>query len=229
MTEVVSIVAMPEGMNSAPVLRVPRLTAGYAGKAITRIENLHIRAGEAALLAGRSGSGKTTALLAIAGLAQRIEGEISVDDTLVSSLSPRARDRHRGQHIGLVFQDLHLAYGLTALENMLLAPFSAGHKRDVVRATDLLKGLGLEARIRARAETLSRGEAQRVAIARAMLIEPSLILADEPTASLDDEACEKVLDLLLGATRETGAALLIATHDSRVKSRISNVVVAEPA
>ncbi|BDD66166.1 hypothetical protein Sj15T_11870 [Sphingobium sp. TA15] len=115
--------------------------------------------------------------------------------------------------------------GLSALDNLLLAPFASGQRQDRARATELLTRLGLADRVHAGAETLSRGEAQRTAIARAMLIGPSLILADEPTASLDDESCETVLALLLDATRESGAALVIATHDSRVKARVSNIAL----
>ena len=122
---------------------------------------------------------------------------------------------------------MHLIPGLSALDNLLLAPFAAGVRRDRTKAQGLLERLGLSNRIHARAETLSRGEAQRTAIARAMLLYPYLILADEPTASLDDEACTAVLDLLLQATRESGAALVIATHDARVRARVSNRARAE--
>lgn len=211
------------------MLAIDGLVAGYRRLPIARLGRLDVAAGEAALLTGASGAGKTTLLLAIAGLADVLGGRIGIAGTNVVPRAPRARDRHRGRHIGLVFQDLHLVPGLSALDNMLLAPFAAGIATDRPRAAALLERLGLAHRIRARAETLSRGEAQRVAIARAMLLRPRLILADEPTASLDDLSCAAVIDLLLEATRDSGAALVIATHDSRIKARVPNVALAEAA
>ncbi|WP_375397156.1 ABC transporter ATP-binding protein [uncultured Sphingomonas sp.] len=209
------------------MLKVSNLLAGYGARPLARLSDLTVGDGEAAVLTGPSGSGKTTLLLAIAGMADRLDGTIEINDTEVGRLGPRARDRHRGRHIGMVFQDLHLVPGLSALDNLLLAPYASGAVRDRDRAIALLDRLGLATRRQARAETLSRGEAQRTAIARAALLRPSLILADEPTASLDDDACIVVLDLLLEATRDSGAALLIATHDGRVKQRVANVAVAE--
>lgn len=211
------------------MLAVDGLVAGYRGRAIARMGRLCVAGGDAAVLAGASGAGKTTLLLAIAGLADVLAGSVGIDGTDVAALGPRARDRHRGRHIGLVFQDLHLVPGLSALDNMLLAPFAAGAAPDRARATALLSQLGVSHRLGARAETLSRGEAQRVAIARAMLMRPRLILADEPTASLDDAACHTVLALLLDATRATGAALIVATHDARVKALIPASTTAEAA
>ena len=213
----------------ADVLAIAGLVAGYAARPIARMGALTVAGGKAAVLAGPSGAGKTTLLLAIAGLADVLAGSIDIDGADVARLTSRQRDRHRGRHIGLVFQDLHLVPGLSALDNMLLAPFAAGVPSDRTRARALLDRLGLSHRIGARAETLSRGEAQRVAIARAMLLRPQLILADEPTASLDDEACRTVLGLLLDATRETGAALVIATHDARVKASVPDIAWAEAA
>lgn len=211
------------------MLTVKGLVAGYGDRSIARLKYLSVDAGEAAVLTGASGAGKTTLLLGIAGLADRISGSICIDAENVGELSARARDRHRGRRIGMIFQDLHLIPGLSAIDNLLVAPYAAGAPRDGERAMALLERLGVAHRAHARSETLSRGEAQRTAIARAMLMHPQLILADEPTASLDDEACDAVLSLLLDATRDTGAALLIATHDRRVKDRISNIAVAEAA
>ena len=219
---------MGHEMQVSPGLALKGLVAGYRGKPVARIGYLTIAAGESGLLSGSSGSGKTSLLLAIAGLVDHMDGTICVDGNDLTTLTPRQRDRHRGRHIGLIFQDLHLVPGLSAIDNMLLAPFATGVPRDHAKANGLLDRLGLASRATARAETLSRGEAQRVAIARAMLMQPKLILADEPTASLDDEAAEAVTDLLLAATQESGAALLVATHDARVRARISQAVAAEP-
>lgn len=211
------------------MLEVADLVAGYRGRAVTRLPDLQLRRGEAAILSGNSGSGKTTALLAIAGLAQRLAGTVRIGGTDVGGLGRREGDRFRGRHVGMVFQDFHLVAGLSAIDNLLLAPFAVGAGRDRRRAMALLEQLGLAHRRDARAETLSRGEAQRTAIARAIMNGPDLILADEPTASLDDEACETVATMLREATRESGAALLVATHDARVRAFIPVSVRAEPA
>lgn len=205
------------------------LVAGYRGRPIAKLAGLAVAAGEAGVLGGRSGTGKTTLLLAIAGLADRLGGSILLDGVDLDAMSGSGRDRHRGRNIGIIFQDLHLVPGLSAIDNMLLAPFAIGARRDHARAAVLLDRLGVGERADARAETLSRGEAQRVAIARTMLMDPRLILADEPTASLDDEAAAVVIDLLLEATRDSGAALIVATHDSRVRARIGQAAEAMAA
>lgn len=210
------------------MLVVENLVAGYGRKPLARLPKLHVDAGQAALVLGPSGSGKTTLLLAMAGLADVLAGAVRVDEVSLPDLRPRARDRFRGHAIGLVFQDLHLIPGLSTLDNVLLAPFAAGAPQDRARALSLLEELGLGAYAHRPAETLSRGQAQRAAIARAMLLRPKLILADEPTASLDDEACTRAADLLVRAAVETGAALVIATHDQRLRGRMAVTVDAIP-
>jgi putative ABC transport system ATP-binding protein len=211
------------------MLRVSDLVAGYRGRAVARLPALSLAGGQSALLVGPSGSGKTTLLLAIAGLARVFGGEVEVDGVKPPSLPDAERDRFRGRTIGVVFQDLHLIAGLSLLDNVLLAPFAAHARQDRARALSLLQALSLGDVAHRPAEKLSRGQAQRAAIVRAMLMRPKLILADEPTSSLDDEACAAVVDLLERAVEETGAALLIATHDARLKARIPNAVSAEPA
>lgn len=205
----------------ATMLALTDLVAGYGTTPIARLGGLALEPGAAALLLGPSGAGKTTLLLAVAGLADALSGRIVIDGVDVTRMPPRARDRHRGRTIGIVFQDLQLTAGLTTLENLLLAPYASGAPQDAGRARALLGDLGLSTHLGQRAERLSRGQAQRAAIARAMLLGPRLILADEPTASLDDATAETVADLLLRAAAETGAALLIATHDARLKARIA--------
>lgn len=204
------------------------LVVGYRGTAAARLAALSLSGGEAALILGPSGSGKTSLLLAIAGLVDILAGTVAIDGEGLAAFSTAQRDRFRGRHIGLVFQDLHLIPGLSTLDNLLLAPFAAGTAQDRRRALDLLDRLGLDQAAHRPAQTLSRGQAQRVAIARAMLQKPKLLLADEPTASLDDQACDTVADLFLSAAKETGAALLIATHDQRLKARIPASVAADP-
>lgn len=205
------------------------LEAGRGDRPVARLSALSVKAGEAALLLGPSGAGKTTLLLALAGLAKSFSGRVRIAETDILALRGAALDRFRGRHVGFVFQDIHLLPGLSALDNLLLSPFAAGVAQDRERARALLTSLGLGDKADRAAERLSRGEAQRAAIARAMLLRPQLILADEPTASLDDPAAEAVASLLLQAAAETGAALVVATHDARLKARIANQVMVEAA
>lgn len=208
-------------------LHVTDLVAGYEQRPIARLSSLSLHEGECALLVGGSGSGKTTLLLAIAGLAQTLSGRVEIGDVEVSALDAAARDRFRGRHIGFVFQDLHLVSGLSVLDNLLLAPFVTRARQDRERALQLLDAIGLADRLNQRADTLSRGQAQRVAIARAILMSPQLIVADEPTASLDDETCSAVTELLRTAAEQSGAALLIATHDRRLREQFATQVQVE--
>jgi putative ABC transport system ATP-binding protein len=209
------------------MLTLRDLVAGYGETLVARLPWLSLESGQAALLLGPSGVGKTSLLLAIAGLARIFAGDVEVDDQNLARLDRRRIQRFRAAHIGFVFQDLHLVTGLSVLDNVLLAPFASGRAQDRDRARSLLERLGLGEAAKRPAETLSRGQAQRVAIARALLQTPRLILADEPTASLDDSACERVADLLLEGARESGAALLVATHDQRLRARIGQVVEVE--
>ena len=210
------------------MLLVEDLVVGYGGQAVARLPALKLEAGQSALILGASGSGKTSLLLGMAGLVDVMGGRVQVGDTDMAAMPAAAKDRFRGRHIGLIFQDIHLIGGLSVLDNLLLAPYAAGLPQDRDRALGLLTRLGLGAKAQRPAETLSRGQAQRAAIARAMLLKPQVILADEPTASLDDEACDSVADLLTTAASDSGAALLVATHDHRLKARIPVTVAAEP-
>lgn len=208
-------------------LFVDDLAAGYRGHAVAGLSRLELETGQAALLLGPSGSGKTTLLLALAGLAQQLRGTVLVKGVAPRSLSRHALDRFRGRTIGFVFQNVHLVGGLTLLQNVLLSAFAAGVPQDPARARELIDRLGVGASAGTPAERLSRGQAQRAALARALLLRPRLILADEPTASLDDAACAAVAEALLRSASEEGAALLIATHDHRLRAHFPTVVDVE--
>lgn len=196
------------------------LIVGHNGKPVAALPDLDAGPGEGLLLLGPSGSGKSTVLLTLGGLLPAISGEVRLDDVTLTTLPARERDRLRGRKVGMIFQDVHLLSGLSVLDNVLLAPFAAGVPQDGDRARSLIAELGLGAAERRRTRTLSRGEAQRIAIARAMQMQPAVILADEPTASLDDDNAAIVANLLLRAAKESNAALVIATHDQRLKAVI---------
>ena len=153
-----------------------------------------------------------------------MEGSIAIGDTNIAAMSEAQRDRFRGQHIGIIFQTLHLVKSLSVIDNLLLASYVAGQPQEEAKACDALKRLGIYDKKNDLPETLSQGQAQRVAIARAVTHNPEMILADEPTSSLDDQSCETVIGLIKQAAKETNATLVISTHDSRVKAHCGNVV-----
>lgn len=177
-------------------------------------------------LRGPSGSGKTSLLHLAAGLFSPDAGSVSWGDVAISSLPGAARDRWRRETVGFVFQDFHLVPELDVLANITLpASFSRWRRtsEQVARATALAGRMGL-ADLRRRAAVLSRGEQQRVAIARALFNAPALILADEPTASLDPAHAAEVGALLVEVTEESGATLLCASHDQALLARMQQVV-----
>ena len=175
--------------------------------------------GEHHLVLGLSGSGKTTLLHVMAGLLRPTEGAVHIAGQDLARLSGDALDRFRGRTIGIVFQQMHLLATLTVRENLLLAQYMAGLPQRPNRVTDVLGSLDVADKAHAYPSQLSYGQKQRIGIARAVINEPRLILADEPTASLDDLRSRKVLDLLIDQADAYDATLVIATHDQRVKHR----------
>lgn len=182
----------------------------------------HVAQGETWLLTGASGSGKTTLLHMLAGLRPPTTGQVQIADTDLYAMKGSVADQFRGQCIGLVLQKPHLLPTLTVTENLLLAQYMAGLARNRDRIHALLRQLELDKQAKAMPHQLSQGQAQRVSIARAVLNQPKLILADEPTSSLDDTNCLNVLQLIESQAHNCGATLVIATHDARIKNRIPN-------
>lgn len=189
---------------------------------ILGIRSFEIRAGEQVALIGSSGGGKTTLLNAIAGITTIDEGEILVDGIAISRLPEPSRDRFRANRIGIVFQTFHLLPAFTALENVLLGMSFSG-KANRKRAQELLDRVGLAQRMDHRPSMLSVGEQQRVAVARALANSPKLMLADEPTASVDTANQSRILDLIRTACRENGVSLLLVTHAPEVAAAFERV------
>ncbi|CDZ68512.1 Lipoprotein ABC transporter, ATP-binding protein [Neorhizobium galegae bv. orientalis] len=191
------------------------------GSPVLLVDFLVIAAGERVAVTGGSGSGKSTFINVITGLERPTSGKVVWSGEDISRLSETARDRWRAEHVGLVMQDFHLFPGLSAVENVLL-PARLARVADgalIARAHDLLKSVGLS-RPDQKIETMSRGEMQRVAIARAVLRKPGVIVADEPTASLDVEAGEAVGRLLLDMAAEAKSMLIVVSHDERLIDRL---------
>lgn len=204
------------------MLSIDAIEVQYPGSAALRLPPLQLGAGEHCLLLGPSGCGKTTLLHVAAGLLKPARGRVRLGDTDLSVLRGSALDRFRGRHVGIVFQRLHLIPSLTVLQNLAAAQYCAGLAVDRAAARETLARLGIGQKAQALPDALSQGQAQRAAIARAIVNRPRLILADEPTASLDDANALLVIELLIAQARECGAALLIATHDARVKYAFDN-------
>src|SRR5260221_4558944 len=201
------------------MLRLSGIRHNYGARNVLALERFESAAGEHWLVLGASGSGKSTLLNLVAGLLAPSEGTIEVGGQALAALSGPDLDRWRGRNIGIVPQKLHLISSLSVLENLLLAPFLAGIASDHSRALSVLEQLGLKENSTSRPHQLSHGQAQRVAIARAVMNQPKLLLADEPTANLDDKNCAQALDLLMDQARACGAMLIVATHDQRARQR----------
>jgi lipoprotein-releasing system ATP-binding protein len=195
-----------------PVLEAIDLGFSYGNGYLVRGVSLRLCPGEALTILGPSGSGKTTLLHLLAGLLSLQEGEVYWEGTPIRGLPEGVLARRRLRFMGLVFQHHFLFPELTALENVLAPGYLAG-RVDRALALGLLARLGLGERADFLPQRLSGGERQRVAVARALYLRPRLLLADEPTASLDRTQAKEVLRLMRELAREVGAALLFSTHD----------------
>ena len=202
------------------MIRTRSLAFAYPGAAPLRFPDVDVPQGGLLLLQGRSGTGKSTWLSLVAALRLPHAGELVVADQDLRALPGLQRDRWRGRHVGFLPQKLHLSQALTVERNLGLAFFAAGLPHDGARIAQALQALDIAALAQRRPAQLSGGQAQRAALARAVLLSPRLILADEPTASLDDEAAASATGLLREAAQRCGATLVIATHDRRVRESL---------
>lgn len=196
------------GGGTVPVLNIAEFQMGPA---------------EQVVLMGSSGGGKTTLLNIIAGITSADAGEVLVTGVDISRLSEAGRDRFRADRIGYVFQTFHLLPAFTAFENVLLGMSFSGKPVDRNRALQLLQRVGLSHRLHHKPAQLSVGEQQRVSVARALVNAPALLLADEPTANVDPQNQQVVLDLLRDSCREQNVALLLVTHATEVAGQFSRV------
>ena len=188
------------------------------------LPDILIEKGDHALLLGPSGSGKTSFLSVISGLLHPSSGQVLFEDTDIYHLSRKNLDALRGKNFGLIFQALHLLPTITIRQNIDIAAKLQGIKISKTRIEDLLSSLGISDKANRKPDALSQGEQQRAAIARALVNHPSIILADEPTSALDDENADKVAQLLIQSARDSGAALIIATHDARILKYFPKII-----
>jgi len=213
-------------MNS-PLLKIKGLKKSFRAPdgtvhAIVDVGEFSLDAQTQVGLAGESGSGKTTFLNLIAGILKPDAGQIFLDGSDMAALTESKRDRLRATKIGYIFQTFNLLQGYTCLENVMLGmSFGAGSDRAFAEA--LLKRVGLGDRLHHRPRQLSTGQQQRAAVARALANKPKLVLADEPTGNLDHKNARDALTLIREACKETGAALLLVSHDREVLGQFENV------
>jgi putative ABC transport system ATP-binding protein len=204
---------------------------GGSERIVFRDLSATIRRGETVALLGRSGSGKSTLLNLIGGIDLPTAGEVLLDGTNLTALSEQRRTLFRRRHIGFVFQSFNLIPTLTAVENLLLPLELNGTSGGRARATalDLLERVGLADRAGTYPDRLSGGEQQRVAAARAVVHDPAILLADEPTGSLDAETGKRVLELLVGLARDDGRTMVVVTHSDAVARAADRVLVLRDA
>ncbi|WP_214228336.1 ABC transporter ATP-binding protein [Pedobacter sp. B4-66] len=174
------------------------------------------------LLLGASGSGKTTLLHILTGILKPQQGSVVIDGTSIYDLSSKDLDQFRGRNIGIIFQRPHLIKSLTIKENLVMAQSFANLPTDLNRVKEVLTSLGIADKKNAYPSELSHGQLQRVSIARAVINRPTLLIADEPTSSLDDKNAAAVLELLIDQSGINQATLIVATHDKRVKDTFTN-------
>jgi putative ABC transport system ATP-binding protein len=210
--------------SASTVLATQGVVLARDGRAFAALPDLAIPRGRSVAILGASGSGKTTALMALAGIRAPASGEIVVEGTVLWGLSATQRDLFRGRRIGLVFQSFHLIDAVSVATNLALAARCAGLPPDSGRMDQLLETLQIAELRRRRADRISHGQAQRVAIARALFNKPAVVFADEPTSALDDASTGRLLALLKEASATEGAGLVIATHDRRVIDSVDETI-----
>lgn len=206
------------------IISAENITFSYSNEQLFNMPNLYCSAGSTILITGDSGKGKTTYLHILAGLLQPTTGKILINGTNMVSFSESKRDKFRGQNIGVVFQKSHFISALTVLENLEMASWLALGMKNTERAIKLLEQLDITKQANKLPSQLSIGQQQRVSIARALMNEPKVLLADEPTSSLDDKNAAKVIELLTSLSKEYKAALIIVTHDARIKEKFINQI-----
>ena len=195
----------------------------YDNQVFFKFQDINLKSSENLLIIGSSGIGKTTLLHLLAGLLESSSGSIKLFEKELSDLSSHQLDKFRKNNIGIVFQRPHFVNSLTVKENLQLAQYIA-NKKDNNRIENILKNLNIFDKSDKKTNQLSQGEKQRASIALAIVNSPKLILADEPTSSLDNINCDNVIKLLKKQATDFGAQLIVITHDSRLKKHFKNSI-----
>ena len=205
------------------MIKTKGLEFNYDNQVFFKFQDINLKSSENLLIIGSSGIGKTTLLHLLAGLLESSSGSIKLFEKELSDLSSHQLDKFRKNNIGIVFQRPHFVNSLTVKENLQLAQYIA-NKKDNNRIENILKNLNIFDKSDKKTNQLSQGEKQRASIALAIVNSPKLILADEPTSSLDDINCDNVIKLLKKQATDFGAQLIVITHDSRLKKHFKNSI-----
>lgn len=203
-------------------LKTKGLTFSYSTSVTFDFPDIDCDPGNHCIIVGPSGCGKTTFLHLIAGLLKPVSGEVIVKGTDTVRLHNDEADRFRGKNIGIIYQKPHFIQWLTAYENLQIARYLNNLAIEDEEINHLLQSLNLQDKAKSKPSQMSQGELQRLSIARAVINKPALILADEPTSSLDDNNCGEALKLLKQQAEELQASLMIATHDKRLLDHFPN-------
>ena len=205
------------------MIKTKKLEFSYNNQEFFKFHDINLKKKENLLIIGKSGVGKTTLLHLLAGLLKSSSGSIELFGKNITSLSSDELDKFRKNNIGIVFQRPHFVNSLTVKENLQLAQYIA-NKKNNFRIESVLKNLNIFDKAYNKTNSLSQGEKQRASIAMAIINFPKLILADEPSSSLDDENCTRVIKLLKKQAREFEAQLIVITHDSRLKKHFKKSI-----
>ncbi len=206
------------------MLKTQSVCFSYDSSRTFQFPDIQLVEGQNLLILGQSGVGKTTFIQILAGLLHPNSGFIDLNDTKINQLSSKDLDHFRGKNIGMVFQRPHFVKNLSIIENLELSLYLSNNPSDKKRAMELLDQIGLADKYNQKPDQLSEGEQQRASIALAVLKNPDLILADEPTSSLDDINCQTIVTLLKEQAASTNAHLIIITHDQRLKNEFNNTI-----
>lgn len=207
------------------MLRTVDVTFSYTKESSFIFPDIKLSDSESLLILGKSGIGKTTLLHLLAGILSPDTGNIFINDTNITSMGNKKLDTFRGKHIGIVFQNTITVSSLTVLENLQARLYFSKISNQKEEIENILDQLDLLSVKNQKPNTLSTGQLQRLGIALGVIHKPDIILADEPTSSLDDENCELVIDLLKSQANKSNANLIIITHDHRIKNSFTNTIV----
>lgn len=202
------------------MVQTNRLTYQYPNSSLMQFPDLMAKAGHGLVIYGVSGCGKTTLLQLLGGLLKPKEGEISIDGNIITDMTTLEMDQFRGENIGILHQQFYFIDSLSVWDNLHISPYKLSKDRTL----KVIERLNLEDFLSKYPHQLSTGQRQRASLARAVMSNPKLILADEPTSNLDNKNCTRVIDLLMEEAFYNDAALIIVTHDDRLRSEIGDSV-----